>query len=1174
MKLLQLILHALLLGLAAIPTLASERGIRALRSLGDETRELKNTKKPVVGGGNNGKDKGENGGGSGNGGGNGGGPKRELSGRVIVSRKSAKKLQSEGKGKSEIARMRMKAKEKFTKGREVVMQSGKEEDEGEFQVIEVGEGQEEAFMKELMSDPDVSDTIAYAEPDYLEYPDATTPNDSFLNLQYHHNLMQSFDAWDLTTGSPDITIGICDTGLQVDHPDLQDNRLPGYHATTQTWEVDGGLVNAVHPHGTMCAGCAAATGNNGIGVAGVGWNIKHRPGRVSDVSTGVAPHSVLADCARKMCELPDVKVASVSYAGVQSQTRRDAATYCKSHGALMVNAAGNDNRNLSPYGEADADDLIVVGASDANDEKSGFSAYGSFVDVWAPGSAVWTTTIGSTYAQVYGTSFSCPLVAGLIALIWAKNPSLEPDQVESILKRSTDDVGIQGPWNTTYGRINSFKAVQAADSGTMFPTSKPTPLPNPQPTTRPTTSNPTGPPPTSNPTNPPPTSNPTNQPPGYASHDGTTPRCDEVHSFCTSGDLLISRANLSPTAEAGSPNTIDGCADGALGTYQKDESVERIEVLSVGMGNLQVGQMAKVKATVWSWISSTADSVDFYVTEGDRSPDWNPIGVDKTPPGSREQIVFSDEFNVTSTLQTVRVRIRYGGIERPCPNGNYDDTDDLVFVAAGSVPTSPAPTKELTPVPTSLPTPVPTKEPAGQPITPPPTLLPTKQPTNNPTTAPTNNPTNNPIPAPTNDPTVEPTPLPTKEPTKEPTLNPIPAPTNKPTLNPTVSAQPSPFTPEEYVLSNPPGAYGGSILRAHYFEVEGSDVWTMITDLQVTTYSTNHLQVYSKLGDATPYENVPCAWKLVAETAPGWDGGYGKRVFPLWNSDGFEPVVLPAGQKVSFYVVNMGTSGGIRGTYRSGVQQYSPWVTALATSPVGAVVMSNGQRGYANEPFHAFTSTYAYAMFGGVKLETMRPGSTYAPSAAPTNLYTPGMLESPSEVSTEEVNGLQFDVENSGSDPVFVNKFDVRFASAGTHHIEVWMREGSHKGSSGGCDAWNNWCGGWTKLTNSTVTSAGPDEFTSTSDMIAMIQPDGVSSFAIVSGKSHLLTKDAASTVVSDDVLTMEAASPIKNYYGNQVQTIRATDPVTKLFQGTIHYEVAHSHCAVLSKASWVSEGA
>lgn len=168
-----------------------------------------------------------------------------------------------------------------------------------------------------------------------------------------------------------------------------------------------------------------------------------------------------------MCELPDVRVVSVSYSGAESQSRRDAATYCKEHGALMVTAAGNDSRDLTVFGEADEDDLIVVGASTANDAKSGFSAFGSYVDVWAPGSSVWTTTLGGRYTAVSGTSFSCPIAAGLIALIWSTNPQLSPNQVETILKTSTDNVGLRDSWNTQYGRVNSYKALMSAGTGTF-----------------------------------------------------------------------------------------------------------------------------------------------------------------------------------------------------------------------------------------------------------------------------------------------------------------------------------------------------------------------------------------------------------------------------------------------------------------------------------------------------------------------------------------------------------------------------------------------------------------------------------------------------------------------------------------------------------------------------------
>ena len=173
-----------------------------------------------------------------------------------------------------------------------------------------------------------------------------------------------------------------------------------------------------------------------------------------------------------MCDYPDVKVASVSYSGVTGSLRREAATHCKAQGSLMVNAAGNDSRDLTSFGDADNDDLIVAGATTSSNSKSGFSAYGTFVDVMAPGSSVRTTNIGSGYRSISGTSFSCPLTAGLIALIWSADPNygtaneLTPNEVESILKAGANPLNLVQDWNVKYGLINSRNSVAMAASGT------------------------------------------------------------------------------------------------------------------------------------------------------------------------------------------------------------------------------------------------------------------------------------------------------------------------------------------------------------------------------------------------------------------------------------------------------------------------------------------------------------------------------------------------------------------------------------------------------------------------------------------------------------------------------------------------------------------------------------
>jgi thermitase len=133
------------------------------------------------------------------------------------------------------------------------------------------------------------------------------------------NRLGSCAAWDLETGSPDIVVAICDTGILATHEDLLLHKREGFHVPSQTWESQGGPINDINGYGTNCSGSPAANGNNSVGVAGMGWNLGHRTICVTDSGDGSASLSNLTLAARTAADAGD-KVASVSYSGVNSST--------------------------------------------------------------------------------------------------------------------------------------------------------------------------------------------------------------------------------------------------------------------------------------------------------------------------------------------------------------------------------------------------------------------------------------------------------------------------------------------------------------------------------------------------------------------------------------------------------------------------------------------------------------------------------------------------------------------------------------------------------------------------------------------------------------------------------------------------------------------------------------
>jgi len=331
------------------------------------------------------------------------------------------------------------------------------------QLVKVPKGQEKPKAKAYSSNP----RVEYAEPDFIAQA-LGTPNDPGFANQWGMVKVQASEAWDVTTGSPDVTIAILDTGVDLDHPDLASKIVANINFSSSS------TVDDVHGHGTHVAGIAAAITNNGIGVAGLGYratimNVKVLGDDGLGYDSWIAKGIIWA--ADNGAEVINLSLGSPA----PGSTLETAIKYAWSKGVVVVAAAGNYG-NSAPCYPAYYTNCIAVAGTDHYDRLAGWSNYGDWVDVAAPGVNIVSTLINSGYGYKSGTSMASPHAAGLAALVFTVvtdsngNGRLN-DEVRARIEANCDDIGVTG---IGAGRINAYKAVS---SDTPAPPSAPPPSP-------------------------------------------------------------------------------------------------------------------------------------------------------------------------------------------------------------------------------------------------------------------------------------------------------------------------------------------------------------------------------------------------------------------------------------------------------------------------------------------------------------------------------------------------------------------------------------------------------------------------------------------------------------------------------------------------------------------------
>lgn len=290
---------------------------------------------------------------------------------------------------------------------------------------------------------------AKVEKNVIYYPHAIV-NDPLVPQQWLVNRIRLPEAWDLSTGSNTIKIAVIDTGVFLTHADLVGNIGPGRDVVDDDNDAsDEGGVG----HGTHVSGIASASTNNGIGIAGVGYSCQIMPIRAGDFGFG---GSELVEAITWAAD-NGAHVINMSLGGASpSQAIQDACTYARSKDVFICASAGNNGTTQKSYPAANVG-VMAVTSSEPNDSKSGLSQYGQWVHVAAPGTNILSSVLSGGYEAWDGTSMSCPVVAGLAGLIWARGgSSIDSNRVFQVIC----DTAAPVPGNyVRYGRVDAYQAL-------------------------------------------------------------------------------------------------------------------------------------------------------------------------------------------------------------------------------------------------------------------------------------------------------------------------------------------------------------------------------------------------------------------------------------------------------------------------------------------------------------------------------------------------------------------------------------------------------------------------------------------------------------------------------------------------------------------------------------------
>ena len=357
------------------------------------------------------------------------------------------------------------------------------------------EYKEDIDPKKLINNFMSTGAFQYVEPSYIFEP-LYIPNDPQIDSLYFLEILNMYNAWDVEKGDTNVIIAISDTGFDIDHPDLvnsvkynyadplgnsQDDDGDSYIDNFRGWDLgdnDNDPSVGGNWHGVYVSSFVGATADNGIQLAGTGFNCKIVPLKIESGGFLTKGYESIMYAATHGY---DIVNCSWGAPNSWSQYGQDVVTYATiNENCLVVASAGNDNSDNLWY-PASYDWVLSVGGTNQNNEKwvqstDVGSTYNDFVDVMAPSVDLYRVNNGGgpILGSGVGTSFSAPMVSGVAGLIKSKYPSFSAVQIiEQIKATSTniDTISFNAPYQKKMGKgiVNAYKALtDLSNPGLVF----------------------------------------------------------------------------------------------------------------------------------------------------------------------------------------------------------------------------------------------------------------------------------------------------------------------------------------------------------------------------------------------------------------------------------------------------------------------------------------------------------------------------------------------------------------------------------------------------------------------------------------------------------------------------------------------------------------------------------